>query len=106
MPGPAGTRGDRADRSTAARGRISGSQAVDYARDCLRDLTGRDCESVSALQQTRDGWSVRLELIELERIPRTTDIMASYLVELDDRGGLISYERVARYYRNQATPED
>lgn len=47
-----------------------------------------------------------METVELERIPRTTDIMASYLVELDERGDLMSYERVQRYYRNQATPAD
>jgi len=47
-----------------------------------------------------------METVELERVPRTTDIMASYLVELDEQGGLINYERVQRYYRNQATPAE
>jgi len=68
-------------------------------------LTGHDCETVSALQRTREGWNVQLETVELERIPRTTDILASYLIELDEHGDLMRYERVARYYRNQATEE-
>jgi len=86
--------------------RISAGRAVEQARAQLRELTGRDCESVSALQRTRGGWSVQLETVELERIPRTTDIMASYAIEIDERGDLVNYERVARYYRNQATSEE
>lgn len=86
--------------------RISGTKAVQQARAHLLALTGHDCESVSALQRTHHGWTVQMETVELERIPRTTDIMASYLVELDEQGDLMSYERVQRYYRNQATPAD
>jgi len=86
--------------------RISGTKAVQQARAHLLALTGHDCESVSALQRTHDGWSVQMETVELERVPRTTDIMASYLVELDEQGDLINYERVQRYYRNQATPAE
>jgi hypothetical protein len=94
------------DNGSAGRGRISASAAVEQAREYLRDLVGRECESVSALQRGRDRWNVQLEVVELERIPRTTDILASYLVELDEQGELMSYERVARYYRNQASADD
>jgi hypothetical protein len=85
-----------------ANGRLTGSQAVRHARQHLLDLTGKPCESVSSLVRRRDGWNVTLEVVELERIPQTTDIMASYLVELDEDGELLRYERTARYYRNQA----
>src|SRR3954470_2048906 len=101
MTGPSKTQGNG---HSATRHRLSGSQAVELARKHLRELTGNECESVSSLQRGRDGWSVQLETVELERIPRTTDILASYLIELDERGDLMSYERVSRYYRNQATP--
>jgi hypothetical protein len=55
---------------------------------------------VSALQRTREGWRVVLEIVELQRIPRTTDILASYAVALDNNGELMGYERVNRYYRS------
>ena len=94
------------DNEDARGRRISGTTAVQQARAHLLALTGQDCESVSALQRTHRGWTVQMETVELERIPRTTDIMASYLVELDEQGDLMSYERVERYYRNQATPAE
>ena len=86
-------------------GRISGPQAVLAARENLEALTGRPVESVSALQRMRDGWAVMLEIVELERVPRSTDVLASYRVEVDHEGELIGYERVSRYYRNQACGE-
>jgi len=85
---------------------MTGSQAVQHARQHLSELTGKQCESVSSLIRRPDGWNVTLEVVEMERIPQTTDIMASYLIELDDEGELLRYERVARYYRNQASGED
>ena len=83
--------------------RISGSAAVEYAKAHLMELTAQPCEAVSSLSRTRDGWRVALEVVELERIPRTTDILASYVVDLDNEGELMGYERVHRYYRNEVS---
>jgi len=80
--------------------RLSGSAAVAYAKAHLLELTGQPAEAVSALNRTRDGWRVVIEVLELERIPRTTDILASYSVDLDQTGELMGYERTHRYYRN------
>jgi hypothetical protein len=79
--------------------RLTGSAAVELAKAHLLELTGQPAESVSSLGRTREGWRITLE------IPRTTDILASYVVGLDDEGELMSYERVARYYRNEVRSE-
>ena len=95
---------DKGDRKKTARG--SAIDAVRLAKRHLMELTGRMPETVSSVNRTRSGWVVRLEIVELERIPQSTDILASYQVELDENGGLASYERVSRYYRNQASSEE
>ena len=82
-------------------GRLSGPKAVAAAKANLEELTGQPVEAVSGLMRTRDGWAVSLEVVELERVPRSTDLMASYRVEIDNEGELMGYERMARYYRNQ-----
>jgi hypothetical protein len=74
---------------------------VQAAKANLEELTSQAVESVSGLARTREGWVVSLEVVELERVPRSTDLMASYRVEVDNEGELMGYERVARYYRNQ-----
>src|SRR5688572_6411035 len=82
--------------------RLTGPRAVQAAKENLEALTNQPVESVSGLIRTREGWAVTLEVVELERVPRSTDLLASYRVEVDNEGELMGYERVARYYRNQA----
>lgn len=65
----------------------------------LAELLGRVPDSVSSLRPSEDGWEARVEVVELERIPDTTSILASYKVTLNEDGDLISYERTRRYSR-------
>ncbi|MBI0299590.1 gas vesicle protein [Streptomyces sp. PRKS01-29] len=79
--------------------------ARDAARSAARHvqgLTGRSPEGVTSLERTRDGWTIGIEIVETHRIPDSTDILAEYRVELDDRGELVSYRRAERYYRGRA----
>lgn len=87
------------DRS--ADGRMSGAEAVEEAKHYLLAMVGRPSESVSGLARTENGWSVTLDVVELERIPHTTDILGSYVVELDGWGDLLACQRIRRYHRNQ-----
>ncbi|AGS72787.1 gas vesicle synthesis protein [Streptomyces collinus Tu 365] len=72
------------------------------ARAQLAELTGLVPESVSSFEQTDDGWSLEVEVLELERVPDTMSLMASYEVELDAEGQLTGYRRVRRYERGRA----
>jgi hypothetical protein len=72
------------------------------ARDLLRSLRGIEAESVSGIVRTPNGWTVTLEVVELRRIPESTDVLASYVIELDGDGKFLSFERGGRYSRSQA----
>ncbi|MGV9555531.1 gas vesicle protein GvpO [Streptomyces sp. NPDC003401] len=72
------------------------------ARAQLAELTGMTPESVSSFSQTEDGWSLEVEVLELERVPDTMSLMASYEVELDPEGQLTGYRRVRRYERGRS----
>jgi hypothetical protein len=96
--------GDSARRSGEARRpphRVAAPKAMRYASEQLAELLGREPESVSALKPTEDGWQADVEVVELERIPETTSVMASYRVTLDEEGELVAYERLRRYTRGQ-----
>jgi hypothetical protein len=75
------------------------ASAMRSAAEQLAQLLGRAPDSVSSLRPTEDGWEAQVEVVELERIPDTTSVMASYKVALDEEGELISYERTRRYSR-------
>lgn len=86
--------------------RVSATEAIRSAAEQLTELLGRRPESVSALKPTEDGWEARVEVVEVERIPETTSVMASYNVVLDPAGQLLGYERGHRYTRAQTDRDD
>ncbi|CAM5333400.1 gas vesicle protein GvpO [Streptomyces pilosus] len=77
-------------------------EVLRQARGQLAELTGMEAESVSSFEQTEDGWALEVEVLELERVPDTMSLMASYQVELDPDGQLTGYRRVRRYERGRA----
>jgi hypothetical protein len=77
-------------------------ELADQARELLRSVRGVEAESVSGIAHTPNGWMVTLEVVELHRIPESTDVLASYEVELDGDGKLLGFERGRRYSRSQA----
>ena len=79
---------------------------VGQAREQLQALLELPVESVSGFERTRNGWLVTLEVLELSRIPESTDVLASYEMELDDDRNLVRYTRGRRYHRSQADRGD
>jgi hypothetical protein len=72
------------------------------ARATVKDMTSFEPETVSGLQWDGESWLISVEVCELSRVPNTTDVMASYVVQLDDNGGLLGYKRERRYVRGEA----
>jgi hypothetical protein len=76
--------------------------AQEVAKSAVRHisaLTGKRAVSVTSIEPTEDGWVVEVELIEIERIPSTSDLLALYEIELDPDGELVAYRRTRRYSR-------
>lgn len=84
------------------RKKISASDAARSVREDFPELLGRPLESVLAVERNGDeGWHVTVQVIELERIPRSTDVLGAYEVALDAQGELVGYRRVRRFHRGQ-----
>ncbi|WP_318200487.1 gas vesicle protein [Streptomyces sp. SCL15-4] len=95
-------RNERNERNEAGGRRPTPMEVLREARTQLTELTGLVPETVSSFEQTEDGWSIEVEVLELARVPDTMSLMASYQVELDPEGQLTGYRRVRRYERGRA----
>lgn len=94
---------ERGDRSK----RPSGAKIAKRARDELAEITGLPAEAVTSLRRADDDtWTVIVELLELERVPDTDDVLGSYEAQLDENGDLLGYRRVRRYPRSQAGSDE
>jgi Gas vesicle synthesis protein GvpO len=87
---------------SSSNGRPKGVDLVRKAAQQLAELTGRPPSGVLGLEREDKGWRVTFELVELERIPHSTDLLGAYAVRLDEDGELVGYERTHRYQRGQA----
>nr|WP_074996266.1 gas vesicle protein [Streptomyces misionensis] len=99
--------GSREDPGTSRKGgdrSPTPMEVLRQARAQLAELTGLVPESVSSFEQTEDGWSLEVEVLELSRVPDTMSLMGGYQVELDPEGQLTGYRRVRRYERGRADP--
>jgi hypothetical protein len=98
----------REERPRAKRERPRGAggdelaEVATQARELLRSLRGVEAENVSGIRRTANGWTVTLEVVELRRIPESTDVLASYEVELDGDNNYLGFSRGPRYSRSQA----
>jgi hypothetical protein len=77
-------------------------EILEAAKDQLTVLTGRFSDSVSGLMRSNNGWRMKIDTVELEKIPPSTSIMATYAVEMDREGNVIGYEQERRYLRGRA----
>jgi hypothetical protein len=85
-------------RSNKGGSRDIARQAVEQ----MENLVDRRIEAVTGIEKDDSEWTVTLEVLELERVPSTTDVLGSYEVTLDEDGELTGLQRTRRYPRAEA----
>jgi hypothetical protein len=90
------------------------TKATDVVKQAVKQLveiTGRTPESVLGVERSSngdgkdDGWKVTIEVLEMQRVPNSTDLLGAYEVKLDGDGELVEYRRTRRYQRGQSDEE-
>ena len=92
--------------SSAENGRLSARELARAALATVEELTGYRSEAVSGLDWDGESWCVTVDVLEMARVPSTTDVLGAYEVRLDDRGTLRGYRRVKRFKRGEPGDEE
>jgi Gas vesicle synthesis protein GvpO len=97
-----GEGGDKESKDNAAQPMNAGhiARIARVAMAQFAELVGRSPHAVTGARPDGDGWSLLIDVVELERIPATTSVLATYRVDTDPDGNLTSYERLRRFTRN------
>jgi hypothetical protein len=82
--------------------RLKPLQLARRAAQQLQQISGRRVDGLTGLEQAEEGWRVTVDLVEISRIPPSTDVLGSYEVVVDEDGDLVRYERIRRFIRGQA----
>jgi hypothetical protein len=86
-------------------GRLSAAELSQAALVTVGQLTGYRPEAVTGLEWDGEFWQVTVDALEMARIPNTTDVLGSYVVQLDERGTLRGYRRMGRFQRGHTEGE-
>ena len=92
---------DEPEAADDGQGRLSARELPLAAMATVTDLTGLEPEAVTGMEWDGDAWDLTVDVVELARVPNTTDVLACYVVRLDDQGTLLGYKRTRRYLRGQ-----
>lgn len=69
----------------------------------LSEVAGLNVERTFGLIRDDQGWRAKVEVVEVSRVPPSTDILGSYEVVTDGDGAVLSFERIERYRRSEAS---
>lgn len=86
------------DNGARTDGRIGG-----LVRNAVRqfaELSGLEPERVSGVRSSDDGWSILVDVVELERVPPTTSVLGTYRIDVGNDAKLSGFERVRRFTRS------
>jgi hypothetical protein len=83
-------------------GRLSAAELGQAALTTVHELTGYEPEAITGLEWDGQFWDVSVDVLELARVPNTTDVLASYVVQLDESGTLRGLKRARRFVRGHA----
>ena len=81
------------------------TEVAQRAKEQITSLTGLELETVSSLASGEDGWTVILKMVELKRIPESSDVLGTFEATVDQVGNVTAYRRTRRYLRADAMNE-
>lgn len=97
---------DAAGSTNGGRGATVGlREVVGRIRGELGEVLGLEVERVTGLARDDGGWRARADVVEVSRIPPSTDVLATYEVTTDADGSVLSFERVRRFRRSEGEDE-
>ncbi|MBI2848802.1 MAG: gas vesicle protein [Chloroflexi bacterium] len=68
-------------------------EQAERAKQQLAAVTGLKPVTVSATFRDEEGWHVSLDMLEMRRIPDSSDVLGEYEVLLDEDGNMLKFER-------------
>ncbi|MFH1141629.1 MAG: gas vesicle protein GvpO [Chloroflexota bacterium] len=80
-------------------------EALQEAKSRLTECTGLKCTGVVRALKTSEGWQVNCELLEMSRIPPSTDVLGMYEVSLGPEGDITTFEKKGMRLRGEPSRE-
>ena len=81
------------------------TDVVERAKRQLAEVTGFQPVAAGASYRDAKGWHVSVDMLEMARLPDSTDLLGTYVVELDQEGSMVRFEKKRSRLRGQPYEE-
>jgi hypothetical protein len=75
-------------------------KVTELAKAQLAEATNLEPLVVSGADRDEGGWRLKVEMVELQRIPEAHDVIGAYEVRLNDEGEILEWQRTGLRRRN------
>lgn len=69
------------------------TDVAERAKQQLAQVTGFQPVAVVASYRDAKGWHVSVDMLEMARLPDSTDLLGTYEADLDEEGNMIKFEK-------------
>lgn len=81
-------------------------ELTEEAKSQLTKLTGLKPVGITRAAKDEEGWHIEMDMLEMSRIPPSSDILGEYQTLVDDKGNLLSFERTRTHLRGQTAEKE
>ena len=82
------------------------TELAERARQQLTEITGLKPVAVVGSYRDEEGWHVSVDMLEMARLPESTDVLGTYLVLLDEEGTMVQFEKKRTRLRSESYEEE
>jgi hypothetical protein len=82
------------------------TSVVDKAKKQMAGITGLRTVTISGIDHAQGKWQLHMDLLEMARVPDSTDLIGEYEVNLDEDGSLLRFERKRSRLRGQPLSDE
>ncbi|MFQ5873048.1 MAG: gas vesicle protein GvpO [Dehalococcoidia bacterium] len=76
------------------------------AKQQLAEVTGFSPVAVVGAIRDEEGWHVSVDVLEMARLPESTDILGTYVLSLDQEGNMVKFEKKRSRLRGESYEEE
>lgn len=76
------------------------------AKEQLVEVTGFSPVAAVGGFKDEDGWHISVDVLEMARLPESTDIIGTYVVTLDPEGNMVKFEKKRARLRGESYEEE
>ena len=82
------------------------TELAERARKQLAQVTGFKPVAVVGSYKDAEGWHVSVDMLEMTRLPESTDVLGTYLVLMDEEGDMVKFEKKRTRLRAESFEEE